>query len=243
MNQEGCVRGIARRVALPALLALALSVAGVATAEAQAELLGPGAGFIAAGTSGIATGELDDWLAGRGYPTFGGTAVAVGLGGYRILSSGVMLGGEFNGLIMGEEEHEGREVGLGGGSLTLGVGYAVNLSPRVRVYPRLGLGVGGIGLWVDRRDTVDFEEVVAGETSAPDRQNVVSRDGMVVDLGAGAEFLPRGRLGPLIGVRAGYLKASFGSGWDAYEHTVVGGPEASITGPYVRMTAGWAWRR
>ena len=66
---------------------------------------------------------------------------------------------------------------------------------------------------------------------------------MVVDLGAGAEFLPRGRRGPLIGVRAGYLAAAFGSEWDAYGHTVVGGPEASIAGPYARVTVGWAWRR
>lgn len=236
------MRGIAGRITMAGMLALAVGV-GVASAEAQAELLGPGAGFIAVGASGIATGELDDWLSTRGYPAFGGTAVAVGFGGYRVLRSGVMLGGEFNGLIIGEEEHQGREVGLGGGSLTLGVGYAVDLSPRLRVYPRLGLGVGGMGLWIDRQDTVDFEQVLAGETSVPDRENVLSRDGLVVDLGAGAEFLPRGRGGPLVGVRAGYLNASFDSAWDAYEHTVVGGPQASITGPYARVTVGWTWRR
>jgi hypothetical protein len=237
------VRGIARRIAMPGLLALVFSGAGAASAEAQADLLGPGAGFISAGASGIATGELDDWLDARGYPTFGGTAVSLGFGGYRVLRSGVMLGGEFNGLIVGEETHDGREMGLGGGSLTLGVGYMYDLSPRARVYPRLGLGVGGMGLWIDRQDTVDFEEVLAGEASAPDRENVLSRDGLVVDLGAGAEFLPRGRGGPVIGLRAGYLAASFDTAWDAYEHTVVGGPEASITGPYLRMTVGWAWSR
>lgn len=237
------MRDIARRVALSGLLVLAFGAGGAAPAEAQADFLGPGAGFIAAGGSGIATGELDDWLDARGYPTFGEAAVSIGLGGYRILSNGVMLGGEFNGLIIGEEAHEGREVGLGGGYATLGVGYMVNLSPRARVYPRLGLGVGGMGLWIDRADTVDFEEVLEGEASAADRENVLSRDGMVVDLGAGAEFLPRGRRGPLIGIRAGYLKASFDSAWNAYERTVVGGPEASISGPYIRMTVGWAWRR
>lgn len=237
------MRGIAWRMARSGLLALAFGVGGVASAEAQAELLGPGAGFIAAGTSGIATGELDDWLGAGGYPTFGGTAVGIGLGAYRILPSGVMLGGEFSGLIIGEEAHEGREVGLGGGYATLGVGYLVNLSPRLRVYPRIGLGVGGMGLWVDDPDTVDFEEVLEGETPVSDRETVLSRDGMVVDLGAGAEFLPAGRRGPLIGLRVGYLAASFDAPWDSYEHTVTGGPDASIAGPYLRMTIGWAWRR
>lgn len=222
------------------LLALAF---GAEPAEAQGDLLGPGAGFLAAGTSGIATEELDDWLEERGYPTFGRTAVAVGLGAYRILSSGVMLGGEFHGLIIGEEAHEGGEVGLGGGYATLGAGYVVNLSPRVRVYPRLGLGAGGMALWVDSQDSVDFEEVLAGRTPVPDRQTVLSRDGAVVDLGAGAEFLPRGRRGPLIGLRLGYLAGPFTSGWEMYEHTVSGGPAASIAGPYIRMVVGWAWRR
>ena len=234
--------GIERRIALAGLLALAFSAAGAARVEAQAELLGPGAGFISVGGAGIATGELDDWLATRGYPTFGGTAVALGLGGYRILPSGVMLGGEFNGLIVGEEAHEGSEVGIGGGSATLGVGYLVNLSPRARVYPRLGLGIGGMALWIESQDTARFEEVVAGQAPAPD-ETVLSRDGLVVDVGAGAEFLPRGRRGPLIGLRAGYLAGPFTSDWDTNEHTVIGGPEASISGPYLRMTIGWAWRR
>jgi hypothetical protein len=195
------------------------------------------------GASGIATGELDDWLAARGYPTFGRSAVAVGLGGYRILSSGVMLGGEFTGLVIGEEAHQGREVGLGGAYATLGVGYVVNLSPRLRVYPRLGLGGGGMALSVDSRDSVDFEELLAGLTPVPDRQTLLTRDGVVADLGAGAEYLPRGRRGPLIGLRVGYVTASFSSTWHTDGHTVVGGPDASIAGPYVRMMVGWAWKR
>lgn len=237
------MRGIARRMALPGVLALAFGAGRVASAEAQADLLGPGGGFISVGAARIATGELDDRLSERGYPTFGRTAVTVGLGAYRILPGGVMLGGEFNGLIIGEEAHAGREVGLGGGSATLGIGYVVDLSPRARVYPRLGLGVGGMALWSESQDTVDFEEVLAGETPAADREIVLSRDGVVVDVGAGAEFLPHGRRGPLIGLRAGYLMGPLASAWGSDERTVIGGPDASISGPYLRVTVGWAWRR
>ena len=236
------MRGIARRVTRSGMLALAFSVVGTARAEAQADFLGPGAGFIAAGASGIATRELDDWLAERGYPTFGGTAVVIGLGGYRILSSGVMLGAEFNGLIVGEEPHEGREVGLGGGYATLGAGYMVNLSPRARIYPRVGVGVGGMGLWVKKPGQRGFRGRAGRVRSrARDRLN---RAGMVVDLGAGAELLPGGRRGPLIGLRAGYLALPFNPDWvTSYGHPVRGSPEASIAGLYVRVTVGWAWRR
>lgn len=234
--------GIAHRITL-GLVALALNAGGAHSASAQAALLGPGAGFISVGAAGIDTGDLDDFLGARGYPTFGRTAVTLGVGAYRVLSSGVMLGGEANGLIIGDEAHDGRHVGLGGGYATLGGGYAVNLSPRARVYPRLGLGVGGMGLWTVREDTVDFEDVLAGRTPASDRETVLSLDGLVVDLGAGAEFLPRGPGGPLIGLRAGYLASPFSPDWYTYEQSVTGGPDASIAGPYARLTVGWAWRR
>lgn len=229
----------------PFLFALALGVGGVESAQGQQGLLGPGAAFFAAGPSGIATGELDDRLAARGYPTFGRTATALGLGAYRTLASGVMLGAEWHGLVIGEEAHEGRVAGLGGGYATVGAGYAVELSPRARVYPRLGLGAGGLALWIESPgDTVDFDEVLADPRPAPGRQPVLSRDGVVVDLGAGAEFLPRGR-GLLVGVRLGYLAASFGSNtsWQLYEQTATGGPPATIAGPYLRVVVGGAWRR
>ena len=238
---------IARRMAPAGLLGLAVSFGPVESAEGQQGLLGPGAAYLVAGVSGIATGELDDRLTSRGYPTFGRTAAALGIGAYRKLASGLMLGGEWHGLLIGEEPHEGRVVGLGGGYATLGIGYAVELSSRARIYPRLGLGAGGLGLWIESAaDTVGFDEVLADPRPAPGREPVLSRDGVVVDLGAGAELLPGGRSrGALIGLRLGYLVARFGSrsNWQLYERTASGGPAATISGPYVRVVVGGAWRR
>lgn len=100
-----------------------------------------------------------------------------------------------------------------------------------------------MGLWIDPEESVDFEAVLVDGVPAPGRQPVLSRAGPVVDLGAGAEFLPSGSRGLLFGVRAGYLAAPFTSGWHMYEHSVSGGPDASISGPYVRVAVGWAWTR
>jgi hypothetical protein len=246
-RQERATR-IARPSTAGRLLVLTLGVGGATeSAGAQQGLLGPGAAYVVAGVSAIATGELDSRLAARGYPVFGRTAASVGLGAYRVLASRVMLGGEWHGLIMGEQPHEGRVVGLGGGYATLGVGYAVELSPRARIYPRLGLGAGGLALWSESAaDTVDFDEALADPRPVPGRQPVLSRDGLVIDVGAGAELLPGGRgRGPLIGLRLGYLAARFGSGanWQLYERTAKAGPAATIAGPYVRVVVGGAWRR
>jgi len=223
--------------------AVALSLLVTSVVHAQEGLLGPGAAYIGMGVAHITTRDLDDRLAAQNYPTFGQGARLIGIGAYRTLSSGVMLGGEFNGVVLGEKPHAGDEVGLGGGYATLGLGYSVVVSPRVRVYPRFGLGVGGMGLWVESADTVNFDDVLTNPAPDPGRRPVMNRDGPVFDFGGGAEFFPHGGL--LIGVRLGYLATAFGgtSGWYMYDRTVIGGPMASIAGPYVRVVIGGAWKR
>mgnify|MGYP006211417949 CR=1 FL=1 len=133
-EQKGHRAGIARRAAAAGLLALVLGLGAEVAAAQEWGRRGAVAGFVSAGVSGLATGELDDRLAARGYPTFGRTARSLGIGGYWILPGGVLMGGEWQGLILGTEAHEGRVVGFGGGYATLGIGYVVKLSPRVRVY-------------------------------------------------------------------------------------------------------------
>lgn len=237
--------GFAYKITAAGLLALTLSIGNTQHAEAQAALLGPGAAYFSGGMLRIATGELDDRLATLGYPGFGQTAYTLGVGGYRTLSNGVMLGFEGQGLVVGEQTHDGGDVGLSGGYAALAFGYAVELSPRVRLYPRIGVGAGGFALELEsEEDAVDFDDVLVNPTMTPwMRKPLLSRDGLVVDLGGGAEFLPGGRSGLLLGLRVGYLLAPWDSEWDNYERDAIGGPEASIAGPYVRLTTGGAWRR
>ena len=243
-TREAGVAGFGKQIAI-ALFATTFSIASAQQALAQASLLGPGAAYIGGGISGIATSDLDDSLATNGYPTFGRDAVTLGLGAYRILSSQVMLGFEGTGLIIGEEPHQGGEVGLGGGYATLGLGYMTQLSSRVRAYPRIGIGAGGFGLWIENADdSIPFDDVLANPRPVDNDETILSRDGFVTDIGAGIEFLPRRRRGPMIGLRFGYLVAPFTSSWDLYEEgKATGGPDASISGPYIRLVIGGAWRR
>ena len=239
-----------RSIRVAALAALVVGI-GAGESKAQAALIGPGGAFISGGLAGIATGDLDDRLAAQGYPTFGRSAATLGAGAYRIFSNRILLGFEGHGLIIGEEQHEGREVSLSGGYATIGVGYVVSLSPRMRIYPRLGIGGAGLALEIESEgDPVDFDDVLSETVPAPTaRESVVSRDGPALDLGAGFELLGGRRGGgALVGLRLGYLVAPFDSNWDVYERArylreATGGPDASVSGPYVRIVIGGAWRR
>jgi hypothetical protein len=188
---------------------------------------------------------LDDRLAARGYPTFGRSAGGINLGAHLILPGGLTVGAEWHGLIIGNSEHEGRDVGVGGGYGTLGLGYVVELSPRLRVYPRLGLGGGGMGLWIERDSVVEFDDVLANPKPVDrSREPVLNIVSAVADLGVGAEFLPGGwGRGLMLGLRFGYLAAPRGTDWQLRDDTVNNGPAAGIGGPYIRALIGIGWRR
>lgn len=229
-----------------AAASVSFGVMDATPASAQAALLGPGAAYVGGGIARVGTAEVDERLDANGYPTFGQTATSIGIGAYRLLSSGVMIGIEGSPFFLGEETRSGRDVELGGGHATLGVGYAIPLSDRMRVYPRVGIGAGGIALEIESAaDTIAFDDVLDAPTPAPIEQDpVLSRDGIVFDFGAGAEILSGGDDGALIGVRVGYLLAPWDDDWDlVYQGQASHGPDASISGVYLRVVVGGAWSR
>jgi hypothetical protein len=229
-----------------AAIAIVIGLMPVEAASAQGrDLLGAGAMYLGVGASGVSTAKLDDRLSAHGYPTFGRTAAGVNAGAHVILPGGVTVGAEWHGLIIGDETHNGRDVGVGGGYGTLGIGFVKELSPRFRIYPRLGLGGGGMGLWIERSDgDVDFDDVLANPQPAEEvREPVLNTASAVIDLGFGGELLPGGwARGLMFGVRAGYL-AAFNTDWSLRDQTVAAGPDANIGGPYIRGTIGIGWKR
>jgi hypothetical protein len=238
--------GVARRITRSALVLLALGAIGTESARAQ---WFNGGGYIGIGLARTATGELDDALEASGYPAFGPAAVGVGIGAYMTVANRVLLGAEWNGIIKGNQEHQGRKVFLGGGYGTLGAGYAVNVSPRLRIYPRLGLGGGGLGLTFESIEpSVGFDDVLDDPDAQADLtrgfQPSLTREHGVVDVGAGAEFLPsRNGRGTLLGLRLGVVLAPSSGSWRLNQRHVTGGPAATIAGPYIRMVFGaGAWR-
>ena len=232
------------RIAIIAGLAFSIT----ASIPAQAQWF-QGAGYIAAGVSGTSTGKLNDMLTASGYPAFGGTAADISIGAYATIARRILLGAEWNGLILGEQQHQQRSVWLGGGYGTLGAAYAVNISRPPRIYPLLGIGIGGLGLLFESsEDTVAFRDVLADADGQADLSRgfepSLTREHSVVDIGAGAEFLSsRSGRGTLIGLRLGYVVAPSSSRWQLNHRAVSDGPSATMAGPYVRVLLGLgAWR-
>ena len=230
------------------LLAGILLALAARTAPAQRPAATGHTGFFSAGMSWIATGDLNARMAAGGYPTFDTPPFTINAAAYRLLRSRLLIGGEWHYLSLGESAREGRVVGAGGGYATLGIGYAMDVTSRLRVYPRLGLGVAGMGLWTVEPDTVANEPVAFdGWLSQPryaPSQSTLSQASMAVDAGAGAEVALRasGR-GPVVGVRVGYLATPFDQGWTLEGRPVAGAPDVTVAGPYARLLIGWRRER
>jgi len=197
-----------------------------------------GTGFFAVGTQVADLGPLNNRLSNAGYPTFSSEMVSLGGGGYGVVGNRLMLGGEGHGLLTAEGTRQGRNVSVGGGYGLFNIGYLFSPASRLRVYPLLGLGGGGLQLDIESEGTADnFDEVL----ETPNRSATVGRASLLVSLGGGLEYqfgTPGEGRSARLGLRAGYVLSALRSDWQLDDQALADGPDASLRGPFVRLTIG-----
>lgn len=232
-----------RVVILIGLLLAGTAVPGGAQSEGKKEgdasVVETGAGFFAVGGHEAALDNVNTRLRAAGYPAVSTTLVAVGGGGYGVVADRFLVGGEGYGLVGPSRTAGGRTITAGGGYGVFTFGYQFRPTPRWRLHPLLGVGGGGVQLKIGSAGAADFDDVLRD----PDRSATVTRGSLLVSLGAGAEyrFLGAPNNGGLqVGLRAGYVWAPSGAEWELDGESLAGGPDATLSGPYVRIhVGGW----
>jgi hypothetical protein len=212
-----------------------------------------GRGFFMVGGQELDVAALNETLAANGYPTFHDRMISFGVGGLRSWGR-VLLGGEGHALIGGEEttadgSHLSR---MGGGYGAVHLGLDLRPSPRVSLYPLLGLGAGGLSLQIMERGTPTFDEVMA----SPGRTVNMVRGSLLVTAGVGLDYVvapgrpqprPRAARGPrpaqtrgglAVGVRAGYAEAVMEDRWRTDYGDIAGGPGGAPAGWHLRVAIG-----
>ena len=201
------------------------------------ETINEGAGYFAVGVQFADLSALNTQLADAGYPTFSTEMVSLGGGGYSVKNR-ILLGGEGHGLLTGEQGYQGRNVSVGGGYGLFTLGYLFRPRRNLRVYPQLGLGGGGLQLEIGSQGDADnFDDVL----DDPNRSASVGRASLLVSLGAGLEYQfsgPEDSGGFRLGLRAGYMLSTLESDWSLDDTTLSGGPDATMQGPFLRLTIG-----
>jgi hypothetical protein len=232
------------RLVLASLLLLGLGA--VATAQAQragtkaakgAPYADGGAGYFAIGAHSAKIGALNDRLEAAGYPTFAREMISIGGGGYGVVAKRLLLGGEGHGLMTSQKGFQSRDVSVGGGYGLFTLGYLFRPRPKLRVYPQLGIGGGGLQLDIGSAGTADdFDEVL----DDPNRSSTLAQAGFLIRLGGGVryQFGPPGRGGFQLGLQAGYLLSTLDSDWQLDDSSLSGGPDSTMQGPFVQLTIG-----
>jgi hypothetical protein len=226
------------------LLALAGFVFGSAVpAQAQDE---PGAspketeaekrGYFAVGVNAIDLAPLNDRLSANGYPTFSTELLSISGGQYRVVADRLVLGAELTGLLTPNQGFQGRDVFVGGGYGLFSLGYLIQPASRFRAYPLAGIGAGGLLLSIGDDGAEEFDDVLED----PNRSATLSKGSILVSLGAGLEyqFGQPGGDGVRLGLRGGYLLSVLDSDWQLDQDRLSGGPDATMQGPFLRLTVG-----
>jgi hypothetical protein len=193
-------------------------------------------GYFAIGVNATDLGPLNDRLSANGYPTFSTELLSVGGGTYRVVANRILLGAELSGLLTPNQGFRGRDVFVGGGYGLFSLGYLIEPASRLRVFPVAGLGAGGLVLDIGDSGAANFDDVLAD----PNRSATLTKGSLLVSLGAGLEyrFGTPGGDGLRLGLRGGYLISTLDSDWQLGQNRLSGGPDATMQGPFLRLTIG-----
>ncbi|MBN1542834.1 hypothetical protein JW992_11865 [candidate division KSB1 bacterium] len=227
------------------LLCFVLMISMIVLAVAQdQEKESEGRGFFIIGQQNLALDELNTALTAQGYNELKSGFFTMGGVGYGIVNR-VLLGGEGQALFGDEVVSRGFKMSLSGGYGLFNLGYLVKKTERLNVYPFLGIGGGGMTLEIIEQGAPSFEELLEN----PRRSSVVTRGGVMMDFGLGADYLitlseKKGETGGMaLGFRAGYNWMPWTGDWIFSESEIAGGPEIRISGAYIKFMIGGGGRK
>lgn len=238
------------------LLATQLCLSGAAQAQLSRAWAEKESGkwYFQFGAGQMDTGDLNNVLEKAGYSVvtrsplndMSNSYVSFGLGTHGVVN-GVLIGWELNGLTSRETTNAAStyRVTLGGGYGFVNVGYLAYSMEGLDIYPMIGIGGGGVHLKMVSRRTLSFPQVVA----SPDQGVDLDTGGFLLNPSLGLDYMlslsgdEKRESGVVFGLRLGYVLSPLTGAWKMDQTEVAGGPQASVTGPYVRLTVGLGSRK
>lgn len=198
-----------------------------------------GLGYSHYGLSGLNTA-----MQAKGYSPFSEHSFAIG-GNLELIFSHFITEFETNFAFTTPSLNADFISSLSEGNFLLNFGYEFKPIPRLRIYPLVGIGIGFLDLDFKRRARLpSFDEFL----SNPGRQGHISDVFFTLNAALGLDWATDFCL---IGVRGGYLWTPASNWWQLQEATnggnddstrsipVAGGPDISLSGPYVKVMLGF----
>ena len=199
-----------------------------------------GMGYFMMGVGTNDIGNLNSMLKDYDYWDMSDMFISLGGGGHAIIKR-FIIGGEGHNIIGDVVTSGDTKTSLWGGYWLVNMGYMAYATKRLRLYPLVGFGGGGlIFKIVDIQGSPSFEDLL----DDPTRSVEMSTGSWLVSVSFGLDYLiaheetEMGVGGMILGFRAGYNFALSKGEWELDDVAVSDGPEIGFTGPFFRLIIG-----
>lgn len=188
--------------------------------------------------------DLNKTLQAKGYSAFGENSLALG-GSMQFSFWNVLTEFDTNFALTAPSLNDSYISSLTEGNFLLNLGYQFKPVRQLRIYPLLGIGLGFLDMSFRRRAILpSFDEFLTN----PGRQGKISNLFLTLNAGLGIDWVSD--WGVQIGLRGGYLWTPPSNWWQLQDISsnnddnnrslpVAGGPEISLSGPYVKVMMGF----
>ncbi len=197
------------------------------------------AAYVMIGGSNLRLNNLNLVLNRMNLPTVGNYYLSYGIGGH-VIHNKLVVGLELVHTL--ENDSPGAldfntsvEANYG----TLNFGYLLHSQKGLMLYPYTGLGLGRLTLRVTENNIHSFEDITGYQKGSDSRStNILVNLGFAVDFFYKYNEKKKGQNNLVVGLRAGYILSPIRRHWRVNHIQVHDGPDARISGPYIRITLG-----
>lgn len=211
-----------------------------------------GRGYLFFGGSIASLSSLDERLKAAGRPGVPSGFLAVGAGGQAVAGR-LILGVEAAGLFQGAAEGRRGRQSLSAVTGFFDLGYVLRPGEKISLSALLGIGAGTASLRLNAAPAPAFDGILEqpGGRLRLAASGFLLRPALAVDLWPGrrafATPVPnrsrfRGRSSFFLGLRAAYTIAPGRTRWELVYDEAAGGPDARLSGPSLRLVAGFGSR-
>jgi hypothetical protein len=193
-------------------------------------------GYLFVGCMMASLASLDERLEAAGRPGVPSGFLTLGAGGQAIAGR-LILGLEAAGLFQGAAEGRRGRQSLSAVTGFFDLGYILRSSKKTSLSFLLGIGAGAASLRLNAAPASSFDGIL----EQPGGRIRLAANGFLLQPALAVDVWP-GRSPLFLGLRAAYTIAPGRTRWELGYDETAGGPDARLTGPSLRLVAGWGSR-
>ncbi len=213
-----------------------LAAAAAKPESEPAEIRLAGRGFLFIGGSIASLASLDERLEAAGRPGVPSGFLTLGAGGQAVAGR-LILGAEAAGMFQGAAEGRHGRQSLSAVTGFFDLGYILRSGEKTSLSVLLGIGAGITSLRLNAGRALSFDGILEqpGGRIRLAASGFLLRPALAVDIWPGRSLF-------FIGLRAAYTIAPGRTRWELGYDEAAGGPDARLTGPSLRLVAGFGSR-